>query len=128
MDENKEKLAKVQAKLAQKRAKTQVQLDKLMQAMSVYSLQTDQLRKEFLENDGEIDSKEQKRLDSIDKRIAKVIAKVGKARAKMPALPVEDSAQDDKRAAMAKKLQDLSSNLENMIMVYSITNTQHPNV
>ena len=122
------KKAKAQAKLAQKRAKTQVKLDKLMQAMSAYSLQTDKLRKEFLENDGEIDPKEQKRLDRIDKRIAKVIAKVGKTRAKMPALPVEDSAQDDKRAAMTKELQDLSSNLENMIMVYSMTNTQHPNV
>lgn len=119
---------KAQAKLAQKRAKTQVKLDKLMQAMSAYSLQTDKLRKEFLENDGEIDPKEQKRLDSIDKRIAKVIAKVGKIRTKMPALPVEDSGQDDKRAAMTKELEDLSNDLENMIMVYSMTSTQHPNV
>lgn len=128
MDKKKEKLAKAQAQLAQKRAKTQVKLDKLMQAMSAYSLQTDQLRKEFLENDGEIDPKEQKRLDSIEKRITKVIAKVGKARAKMPTLPVEDSAPDEKRAAMTKRLEDLSSDLENMIMVYSMTNTQHPNV
>jgi archaellum component FlaC len=122
------KKAKGQAKLAQKRAKTQVKLDKLMQAMSAYSLQTDKLRKEFLENDGEIDPKEQKRLDSIDKRIAKVIAKVGKIRTKMPALAVEDSGQDDKRAAMTKELEDLSNDLENMIMVYSMTSTQHPNV
>jgi len=121
MDKNK---AKAQAKLAQKRAKTQVKLDKLMQVMSAYSLQTDQLRKEFLENDGEIVAKEQKRLDSIDKRISKVIAKVGKARAKMPALPVKD----EERAVMFRKLQDLSSNLENMVMVYSMTNTQHPNI
>ena len=65
MDKNEEKLAKAQAKLVQKKAKTQAKLDKLMQAMSSCSLLSDELRKELLYNDGEIDEKEQKRLDKI---------------------------------------------------------------
>jgi archaellum component FlaC len=128
MNKKEEKLAKAQASLAQKRAKNQEKLDKLMKAMSVYSSQTDQLRKEFLENDGKIDAKEQKRLESIDKRIAEVIAQVEKVRAKMNTLPVEstESSEDNKRTALLKEMKALNSYLKNMVMVYGISNTQQP--
>lgn len=124
MDKDAKKRAKARAKQAQKRAKTQEKLDKLMSTISTYSLQTDALKDELLANDGKIDEKEQKRLDKIEKRIAKVITKVNQLRAKMGAQPT--SKKDDKREALSKELQDFHSYLENMASVFYTPNDSYP--
>jgi len=124
MDKDAKKRAKAKAKQAQKRAKTQEKLNKLMSAISAYSLQTDALKDEFIANDGKIDEKEQKRLDKIEKRIAKVIEKVNKLRVKMGAAP--SSKQDDKREALSKELHDFHSYLENMVLAYQTSNNHYP--
>lgn len=125
MDKDAKKRAKLQAKQAQKKAQTEEKLNKLMKAISAYSLQTDQLKTEFLDNDGVIDEKEQKRLDKIEKRIAKVIAKVNKLRAKLSSMP-DGSKEDEKRAALSKDLKDFHDYLENMVAVFCTPNDSYP--
>lgn len=89
---------------------------KLEQKIKLFETKIAEYKKLLLEDDGVIDSEEQKQLDALQVVIDKVKAKMNDN-----VVPEVDSGIDNMRNVMNEKLNDLKDELDMMLNVYNLS-------
>lgn len=100
-------------------AKALAKLKQLGGEMSEFSSLIETYRQDFLKDDGEIDSVEQKELDKLDKKINKISLKIAKKEAKLTGsvAPSKASILHQRKKEEVKRLKN---KLESLLLVYGL--------
>jgi two-component SAPR family response regulator len=107
-----------------KRAKTLAKIEKLELKLNKFKELIKIYKQAYLDDDGVIDSKEQKRLDKFTKKIAKITAKIDKTKEKLgggDTVIRKPKGKKGEREDVAKKIADLRTELEDLMIVYGLS-------